>query len=156
MLKKYIISLNEAEKTQLKNIIKKGKHSARTISRARVLIEANKNKSDDKISSLLNLSKCTPQNIRKKYCEGGIERALYDAPRPGQPKAVSIKEEAEIIAIACSTTDNGNARWTLELLMEKMKLKFPNRKKSISKTTIGRILLKSDLKPWREKNVVHR
>lgn len=155
MLKKYIVSLSETEINQLKNITKKGKHSARTIIRAKVLIEANSGKKDNEIIKLLDLSKCTPQNIRKRYYEGGIKKALYDAPRTGQPRITNTKEEAEIIAIACSDPDDGNARWTLDLLMEKAKEKLTARKKPLGRTTIYNILLKSDLKPWREKNVMH-
>jgi hypothetical protein len=78
---------------------------------------------------------------------------LYDLPRPGNLRLLSGKQANQIIALVCSDAPNGYDRWTLELLVEK----------SIEKgivPTVGRetirVLLKThDLKPWREKNVVH-
>lgn len=154
-MKKYEVSLSKNEENELCSFIKKGKQSARAITRARVLLLSHSGKPDSEIREILGISQWTPQNIRKKYSEGGIERALYDAPRPGQPKITTVKEEAKITAIACTEPDDGRGKWTLDLLVKKTNKQFKNRKKKFSRGTIYNILLRSDLKPWREKNVVH-
>ena len=154
-MKKHQVSLSEEEIKKLHSIVKKGKQSARTIIRARILLLANTGKTDKEIQEIQDVSKWTPQNVRKKYCKGGLARALYDAPRTGQPKTTTAKEEAEITAIACTDPDDGYGKWTIDLICEKANKKLKNRKKPIGRTTIHNIMLKSDLKPWREKNVVY-
>ena len=154
-MKKYKLSLSKKELEKLRSLVKKGRQSARTIIRARILLFANSGKTDKEIRETFDLSKWTPQNVRKKYAEGGLKRALYDASRPGQPKTTTIEEEAEITALACTEPDDGHGKWTLDLLTEKMNTKLKNRDKPLSRGTIHNVLLRSDLKPWREKNVVY-
>jgi len=154
-MKKHQVSLSDKELNELRSLVKKGKQSARTITRARILLLANSGKTDKNIRETLDLSQWTPQNVRRKYNEGGVERALYDAQRPGQPRVTTAKEEAGIIAIACTEPDDGYGKWTLDLLAKKVGKRFKYRKKKLSRGTINNVLLKSDLKPWREKNVVH-
>ncbi|MCK5292948.1 MAG: helix-turn-helix domain-containing protein, partial [Thermoplasmata archaeon] len=143
------------EKQKLILITKKGKHSARTIYRAKILLMADKGKNDIEIGEALGITSRTSINIRKLYAEKNMERALCDAPRPGQPKTTTVKEEAEITAIACTDPEDGYGKWTIDLICKKANKKLKNRKKPIGRTTIHNILLKSDLKPWREKNVVY-
>jgi len=104
---KYQISLKKNEINKLHSLVKKGKQSARTITRARILLFADQGKTDKESREILEVSEWTPQNARKKYFEGGLGRALYDAPRTGQPKITGEKEEARIIAIACAEPDDG-------------------------------------------------
>lgn len=151
---KYQVSLKKNQKNKLRSLVKKGKQSARTITRARILLLADQEKTDKEIREILEVSKWTPQNVRKKYFEGGLERALYDAPRTGQPKTTDEKEEAQITAIACAEPDDGYGKWTLNLLAKKVNKQFNKRKKPIGRTTLYNILLRNELKPWREKNVV--
>lgn len=154
-MKKYQVSLKKKEIEKLHSLVKKGKQSARTINRARMLLLSNAGKKDKEIREIQEVSKWTPQNVRKRYCQGGLKRALYDAPRSGQPKITTVEEEAEITAIACTEPDEGYGKWTLDLLCKKVNKKLKKRKKPISRATIHNILLSSDLKPWRKKNVVH-
>lgn len=154
-MQKYTVSLSKREKEELNMLVKKGRQSARTITRARILLLADSGKTDNEVRKILNLSKWTPQNVRKKYAEGGLDRALYDALRSGQPKTTTMEEDAEITALACTEPDDGHGKWTLDLLTEKINVKLKNRKNPLSRGTINNILLRSDLKPWREKNVVH-
>src|SRR4030042_6311578 len=154
-MKKHHVSLSKKEKEKLHLLVKKGKQSARTITRARILLLSNKGKTDKEISKTMDMSERNCQNIRKRYADGGIERAIYDAPRSGQPKQTTEKEEAEITAIACTEPADGYGKWTLDLLTKKVNSKLNNREKPLSGGTINNVLLRSGLKPWREKNVVH-
>lgn len=156
---KHIVALDLSEVQKLKDIVGKGKHSARVITRARVLLMANENnglgKKDKEIWEALNLARITVQRIRKRYVEGKLERALFDAPRPGKEKKLTNKEEAFVVSLACTDAPEGYSHWTLDLLTEKINSKLKDKDKQIGRTAIWHIMLRNDLKPWREKNVVH-
>lgn len=150
---KHIITLSNQEKNQLKEITRKGKHSARVIKRAQVLLKSESGLTDDEIASQINVVLSTVERIRYRFSEGGIERALYDAPRSGQPEKLDAKAEAHLIAIACSDPPEGRDRWTLELLQKQI---IKDKKvKTISTVAIWNHLRNRGIKPWLEKNVVH-
>jgi len=160
---KYIVALEKSEREILKNIIKKGQSQAKVISRAYTLLMADNHcKTDKEISEILQINKDTVLNIRKRYIKEGIERALYDAPRPGQPFKLAPKDEALIIALACTDPPKGYNRWTLNLLVKHVNIKIKEnqhdkqtkKKCEVKRTHLYNILLRNQLKPWREKNVV--
>lgn len=155
MGKKYRIALEESEVKLLKKIINSGQHSARKITRARVLLMANEkdlSKRDKEICEALGLSRTTPGEIRKRYIYRGLERTLKDAARPGQKRKLTARQEAEVIAIACSNPRDGYERWTLNLLTEEVQKKV---NKTVGRTAVYKVLLRNELKPWLKKNVVH-
>ena len=95
----------------------------------------------------------TVERIRARYAEGGIGRALCDAPRSGQPTKLDEQAEAHLVALACSDPPEGSDHWTLELLQKKM---IEDKKvKEISTVTLWKRLTSRGIKPWREKNLVH-
>jgi len=101
----------------------------------------------------LGLGRSTVQRTREHDRAGGLNRALDDAPRPGQPPKLDDNAEAHLVAIACSDAPEGRDHWTLELLQERM---IADKKvKTISTVAIWKHLKKRGIKPWREKNVVH-
>ncbi|MEK7075116.1 MAG: helix-turn-helix domain-containing protein [Candidatus Binatota bacterium] len=150
--KKYLVPLTAPETKQLEQLVRSGQHSARTLTRARVLLLAARGKTDVFIAEEFGLTKTTPRDIRQRYDEGGLDRALYDAHRPGQPSTLTTKQKAKITAIACTDPPDGYGRWTLDLL----ETEVASAVKKVGRTTIFRVLLASDLKPWREKNVVYQ
>jgi|SRR6267142_2630940 len=145
--KMHTIALAEKEVVKLTMIIHKGKENTRVITRSRVLLMANEGKKDSQIYTALSLSTKTPYEIRKRYHEGGLQNALYDAPRPGQPRKLTGKQEAKIVAIACTKAPKGHDHWTMDLLTEEV-----NRKgMTIGRTAVWKVLLHNDTKPWRKK-----
>ncbi|OGE26484.1 hypothetical protein A3C26_00555 [Candidatus Daviesbacteria bacterium RIFCSPHIGHO2_02_FULL_39_12] len=136
----------------LSALIRKGIAKARVITRARVLLLASEGRKDREIYRSLLISYSTPHDVRKNYARGGLNRALYDAPRPGQARKLTGKQEAEVIAIACTDAPKGYVRWTLDLLTEEVTNKLGV---SIGRTAIWHILLRNNLKPHRKKNVVY-
>jgi len=130
------------------------KNSARVIRRAQVLLKSEQGLSDKQIADELSLSTTsTVERIRYRFTEGGLERALYDAPRTGQPAKLTAKAEAYLIATACSNPPKGADHWTLELLQQKL---IKDKKvKTISTVAIWKHLTNRGIKPWLEKNVVH-
>jgi hypothetical protein len=152
---KYVVYLTEKEEQSLKSLIKKGTHSARVLTRARILLMANNNKQkmkDAEIITSLGIAVTTPHDIRKRFCEGGMERALYDAPRPGGIVKVTSDVIAIITATACTNPPTGYSQWSMDLITKEVNKKL---KDELGRTTIWEVLIQHDLKPWREKNVVH-
>ena len=118
--KSHCVKLNEHERQYLRKIVETGKDNARKITRCRILLLADeaKGKTDEEISDALGVCLATIFNIRRRYHQGGIERAIQEAPRSGQPTKFNGKSMAKITAIACSKPPEGHARWSLRLLAD--------------------------------------
>jgi putative transposase len=147
------IKLKPAERSKVKEILSKGKESVRVIKRVHVLALFDKGYTSPTIAEYVGVTAETARRIGWNYKEGGLERAIYELPRPGIERALSEKEANQIIAMVCTDPPEGRDRWTIRLITEEsMKRKMVS---SVGRETI-RVLLKThDLKPWREKNVVH-
>ena len=151
--KKYIIKLSAREQRQIKGIIREGTHHAQVVTRASVLWKSHQGMKDADIALHVSMSDRNISRIRKRYATQGMERALYDAPRPGQKPVITDDAEAQLVAIACSDPPNGTHHWTLELLQKHMlKHKIVAH---ISTVAIWHHLNERGIKPWREKNVGH-
>lgn len=141
MPKKYVVKLSEAERTQLLELVKKGKVAARTVSRAHVLLQASDGASDERIAASLHLGTATVERIRRRFVEGNLDWALYDKRRPGAKPKLDDKQAAFLIALACSEPPAGRSRWTMQLLADKMVELQPL--DSLSDETVRRTLKKT-------------
>lgn len=145
--KKYRVRLAEKQRRRLEVLTKRGTISVRKYKRARVLLLADENskqgrKKDAEIAQLANTSISTINRVRRRFVEEGMEAALTEKPRPGKPKTFTGKDQATVIALACSEPPEGRARWTLRLLADKMvEFEFVD---SISHKTIRDILKKTN------------
>lgn len=149
---KLVLSLAEEEKEKVKKILKRGKVSARIFKRARVLELFDEGLTSPTISQYVGVTAETVRRIGWNYVKEGLDRALYDAPRPGGKKKLSQAVETRIVALACSDPPEGYDRWSVRLLTEEVKKqKIVD---SIGRETIRIILKSHGIKPWREKNVV--
>ena len=119
-MKKYIVDLNEAEISQLRSLTKTGKHKARSITRANIIIMASEGYSDNAIASTLRINVSTVERTREKFVLGGLEYALQDRPHPPKPRKLDGKQEAFLVATACSTAPEGRSRWTMQLLADQL------------------------------------
>jgi len=150
-MKLHIVSLTQREKDKLKTLLRTGLHPAVVIQRAQILLKADRQLKDKVIAEHLDCAAEHVAQIRRRYCKYSLERALFDAPRSGRPAVFREKDKAGIVALACTKAPQGYSHWTLDLLVEaadKEKIKM-------GRTKIWTIMKESDLKPWREKNVVH-
>jgi len=118
--KKYIVDLSESEQKYLEALTRKGQLSARKMKRAQILLKANEGWIDQSIQEALNTSHSTVERIRRRFVEGGVEKALNEDPRPGQKTKLDEKAETHLVALACSDTPGGEAHWSLRLLAGKM------------------------------------
>lgn len=140
--KKYLIDLNEEERQTLVDMTRKGTLKARQFKRAMILLKANEGKSDPEIMAAVEVSRPTVERIRKRFVEGGLERALNEDPRPGQKRKLDGRGEAQLIVLACSDSPAGHDHWTLQLLADKLvELKVVD---SISYETVRRTLKKTN------------
>ncbi len=137
------INLKEKEVEYLHDFLKKGRKSARELTRAHILLFTHEGKTEMEIKDTLRISRATVSNTKRRYREEGLQNALTEKPRSGQPKKYTNKQEAEIIAMACTDPPKGRKRWTIRLLTERMK----RRKgfKTINRETIRLTLKKAKL-----------
>lgn len=141
MTDKYIVDLTAAEQTCLLNLIKKGKPSARKVARAHILLRAAEGATDEAIAQALHLSVSTVHRTRQRLVEAGLTAALSECPRPGKSPALSGKQEAFLVALACSTPPQGRRRWTMQLLADR--LVELRQSEAISHDTVRRVLKKT-------------
>ena len=139
----YIVDLTKEERTQLLEFIKSGKHSARKLNRARILLLADEGKADGEIAEALHTGTATVQRTRQRFVEGNLEGALNERPRPGGQKKLDEKGEAILETLAHSQPPEGRKRWTLQLVADRLvELKVVD---SISYETVRQELKKSGL-----------
>jgi len=148
---KYTAHLNDTELQEITTITKKGVQHARIITRANILQAVSAGELDKEICQVFGVVRSTVHDVRKHYAEGGLSRALYDLPRPGQPRKLDGKQEAKVVAIACTKAPKGYDHWTMDLLTEEVH----SQGIAIGRTAVWQVLLRNDTKPWRKKNVVY-
>lgn len=137
------IKLKTKERKELQKLISKGTAKARTITRARILLMAHKNKTDTHIIENLTVARNTIRTVRSRYIEGGLKLALNERPRSGAPEKFTGRQRAKITAIACSEAPEGRSRWTLRLIADKaVELGISE---EISYKTVERTLKKTNL-----------
>jgi transposase len=140
------IELSTSDLAEVTKTIKIG-GSGRVVSRAMALKMKHQNYSNMEVAELLDITPRTVINICNYYQNGGLESALNDDPRPGQPAQVDDRIKSQIVAIVCSDPPEAFDRWTLELIQQEViKEKVVSK---ISKEKIRIILHEHDLKPWR-------
>lgn len=124
MAKLYVVSLSDAEPLFLRTTIRKGKASARTLTRARILLKADRGPeeqewSDTKIAEAVEVSRPTVERLRKRAVLEGVEAALQDRPKwENRHGKLDGEAEARLTALRCSEPPEGRVRWTLHLLAD--------------------------------------
>jgi putative transposase len=138
-----IVHLNEQEREELRQYLRKGKYSARSLTRARILLLADDGRDDDEIAETLKVSKSTIIRIRTRYCEDGLDSALHEKARSGAPTKIDGRIEAELTLLACSDPPDGRSKWTVRLLADKLvEIEVVD---SISHMSVQRLLKKMKL-----------
>jgi transposase len=151
---KYIVALEPAERAHLESLLQRGKHASRQLNRARILLKAAEGRNDEAIVHALQVGVATVGRIRKRFVEEGLEAALKEKPRPGQRRKLTGKQEARLIAEACSPAPQGRVRWTLRLLAERVvALELTD---SISHEAIRQVLKKTNSSRGRNNSGVFR
>jgi transposase len=146
---RYRVTLDAEEREALETMVRGGKTSARRLKRAQILLAADLGSTDEVIAANVAVGTSTVYRTKRRFVEDGFESALNEEPRPGAERKLGPKEEALLVAIACSAPPAGRARWTLSLLAGEMVRLTQHA--SVSPETIRRRLAENELKPWLKK-----
>src|SRR5689334_24076876 len=111
---RYRVELSEVERGELRAMLSGGKRAARKLKRAQILLAADAGVADETVAISLDVGVSTVSRVKRRFVEGGVERALDEEPRPGAARKLTGKEEALLVATACASPPEGRARWTLE------------------------------------------
>jgi len=120
MDKEYVIRLTPKERQRLLAVVNKGQNKAAVIRRAHILLKSDEGKSDRQISELLYIHEDSVRNTRKRFAEDGLQTALEDKAKPKPEPKRNEQQQAHLVAMACSQPPEGQARWTLELLVAQL------------------------------------
>jgi transposase len=150
--KRYIVELTAEERQHLSQLVSAGKRSARTISRARILLKADQAPGgpawhDGRIAEALDCGQRTVERVRRRFVEEGLEAALSHKPqeRPSVQPKLDGAGEAHLIALACSEPPDGRGGWTLQMLADRLvELRVVE---SLSYETVRRVLKKTNSSP---------
>lgn len=145
---RYRVELSQAERDELESLLNGGKHAVRKVKRAQILLAADAGASDEDIATSVRVGGSTVYRTKRRFVLGNLELALSEEPRPGAARKLSGKEEALLVATACSSPPEGCARWTLDLLAGEM-VRLTDHD-NISRDTVGRRLAENEIKPWRK------
>ena len=135
--------ISEGNENELKALIRKGRRSARELTRAHILLMLNDGKTEMEVKGALRISRATVSNIKRRYRKEGLQSALKEKPRPRHPQKYSEPQKAEIIAQACTKPPHGRKRWSLVLLTEELQKKKGF--ETINRETIRLVLKKPRL-----------
>ena len=142
---KYKVELTPSQRSDLIEVSRRGKPLARTVKRALALLKADEGLSDREAAEAVSVSALTVARARRRFVDEGLEAAINDRPRPGRERKLSGRQEAHLVAIACSSPPEGHVSWTLHLLADQVvELEFAG---SISLETVRQILKKTNSSP---------
>src|SRR6516162_979712 len=149
MSKRYLVTLTPEERRGLTEMVRVGRRSALTLTRARILLKADQAAGgpawpDARIAEALDCGLRTVERVRQRFVERGLEPALGRKPqdRPSRERKFDGATEARLIALACSAPPEGRARWTMKLLADKLvELEIFD---SVSDETVRRVLKKTN------------
>ncbi len=144
--KKYLVALRNDERVELEQLTKKGKIAAYKMNHARIMLLADINQetggwNDANISEALNISVATIERVRQRFALEGLQSALTRREQKNRRrKIIDGEKEAHLIALACSQTPIGKAKWTMQMLADKMvELQYVEQ---VSKETVRQTLKK--------------
>jgi transposase len=138
--KKYHVALTAEDRTTLEQMRRRGKQSARRLTRARILLKAADGLRDDEMAEAVETSLPTVERTRKRFAVHRLH-ALDERPRPGKNPVRDERGEARLLAEACSQAPDGRQRWTLQLLADRVvALQLAD---ACSKDTVWRVLKKT-------------
>jgi transposase len=117
--KKYRVALSAEERTTLAQLLRRGKAGTRKLTRARILLKADEGLRDEESATALHVGTATVGRTRQRFVEENLG-ALDEHARPGAQRKLTGKQEAHVIAVACTPAPEGPARWPLRLLADKV------------------------------------
>ncbi len=148
MGKKYEVSLESAQRSELERLVRSGTSPARRLLHARVLLRADDGETDQEVAESVEVSVRTVERVRRLFAGGGLGAALDRGPQPPRPQKRKLDGDAEahLLALACSSPPDGRGHWTMQLLADRMvRLKYVDG--PVSDETVRRCLKKTRSSP---------
>ena len=142
MTKKYLVSLTDEELVTVLALTRKGRIAARRLTRAHILRLAHEQQTDETIARTLHTSVATIERVRERFVLGGVDYALSEESRAGAPRKLDGKQEAFLVALACSTPPEGYRTWTMQLLADRL-IESKVADQALSDETVRRTLKKT-------------
>jgi len=147
-MKKYKVTLTGDERGELRGLIAAGKGAAKRLAHARILLKADASEGgpawpDARIAEAAEVSVATAERVRQRFVEQGLEAALCrkKQDRPSRERKLDGAAEARLVTLACSAPPDGRARWTMQLLADRLvELRVVD---AVSDETVRRTLLKT-------------
>jgi transposase len=147
MRKTALVRLTPGQRAELTGRLEREALNGRRRRHLQILLLADGGRTDEQIASATGASRSTVERHRTRFAREGLEAALADKPRSGAPAKLDGKQEAMIVALACSDAPEGRARWTAKLLANRaVELEVVE---SISESTVRRVLKKTRCSPGR-------
>ncbi|WP_407667265.1 helix-turn-helix domain-containing protein [Myxococcus qinghaiensis] len=146
------LKLKQADRTALEALTHRGRESARVLKRGRALQLLAEGWTVVMAAEAVGVTQTTVRTVRRRYLEEGLGAALHERPRPGAARLLTEKQASEVVAMVCAPPPEGHARWTVRLIAKEAARRGLVPK--VGRETVREMLLRHDLKPWREKNVV--
>src|SRR5260370_39791469 len=148
------VRLSKKDRQQIAGMLQRGRDSARVLRRASILRQLDRGQTAAQVANNVGVAPKTARAAARRYEEEGLAPALYEKPRPGKQRALDAGQSQRIIAMVCGPAPQGRARWSVRLIAEEaVKRKLAPH---VGRETIRILLQNHELKPWREKKLVHR
>jgi len=120
MAKRYRVTLTDEERDRLHDLTRKGTASVRMVRRAQTLLLAAEDRIDEEIAKALHIGVSTVERTRRRFVEEGLEASLREHSRPGARPKLGPKQQAYVVALACTKPPEGRERWTMQLLADRI------------------------------------
>ena len=141
MRKASFVRLNEQQRADLSRRLEREALTGRQRRRLQIVLRADQGQTDEQIAQATGAGRSTVERLRKRFAHDGLEAALAEKPRSGAPAKLDGKQEALLIALACSQAPQGQAKWTARLLANRaVEMEIVE---SISESSIRRLLKKT-------------
>lgn len=114
-----LLSLSDDDRERLYVCVHRGHTSARTRTRAQVLLKLGEGWSEAEVCRAFDVCLNTVKRVRQHFAAGGVEAVLTDKRQERRRQALSGAQQAHLIALACSAAPEGHDHWTLRLLAGK-------------------------------------
>ena len=124
-VKRYVVRLSIQERLACEQAVDRLRGGSQKAKRANILLRADAdadNWTDTRIAESVRCRVGTVEEVRKRLCEEGFERALEGKKRalPPVPKKLDGGQEAKLIAMRLGQPPKGFGGWTLRLLADQM------------------------------------
>jgi len=150
-VQKYKVNLSKTEQEYLRELVQSEAPRSRRVKHAKILLESDLRKSAAKVADWVGVGHSTVERTRQRYAEGGVLEALNDKPRPGGIPKLDGKQQAFVIALACSETPNGQEGWSMQMLADKL-VELGVVDQPVSHDTVRRVLKKTSLSRGSKRN----